>query len=356
MESIVSHKPTVISGKFLPAALDEYICTLLGTMHLDAIFSHYPSLVAQLTEAVETELNLAYGVSNADNSRKIIQKTLFWLYQTALVDPLAPESKNQHNAVMVTLRTMIEKSWLAYEMQNCFMPGLPLTVSPDSFSQHLQQLWLNHRAAEHPLYDYLQHQASKTQLSYFFKCDSALNLLFFDLIAMAMVGARQDTRSELSRNMWDESGMGSDYFTHVNLYKALLTENQIPLPEDNYVHLLSWQGLSGYNLFLLGGINREHYFKLVGALAMTELLDPSHYQKLVCGSKRLGMSDQQLHYYTEHIDVDVIHANGWLQNVITPIVALTPAAMREIWIGANLRLSSIDKYYDYLLEKIIKIN
>jgi len=355
MESLVSHNASPLSGSFLPAALDEYICTLLGTMHLDSIFSHYPSLVAQLTEAVETELTSAYGNNSADNSRKTIQKTLFWLYQTTLVDPLAPESKNQHNAVMVTLRRMIEKTWLAYEMQNCSMPGLPLTVSPDSFSQHLQQLWINHRAAAHPIYDFLQHQASKAQLSYFFKCDSALNLLFFDLIAMALVGARQDTRSELSRNMWDESGMGSDYFTHVNLYKALLAENMIPLPDDNYVHLLGWQGLTGYNLFLLGGINREHYFKLVGALAITELLDPSQYQKLVYGSKRLGLRDQQLHYYTEHIDVDIIHANGWLQHVITPVVCHTPAAMTEIWIGANLRLNTVDKYYDHLLEEVKKI-
>jgi hypothetical protein len=64
--------------------------------------------------------------------------------------------------------------------------------------------------------------ASATQIDYFFKSDSALNLLFFDLVAMGLVGSLPETRAEIAQNLWDEIGQGSQEFTHVNLYKDLL--------------------------------------------------------------------------------------------------------------------------------------
>ncbi|MEL1610966.1 hypothetical protein V2W50_20715, partial [Acinetobacter baumannii] len=35
------------------------------------------------------------------------------------------------------------------------------------------------------------------------------------------------------------------------------------------------------NAFMLGGVNRQHYYKSLGVMAMTELLDPPQYEKLV---------------------------------------------------------------------------
>ena len=52
---------------------------------------------------------------------------------------------------------------------------------------------------------------------------------------------------------------------------------------------------------------------------MTELLDPPQYEKLVAGCRRIGLSDRDVHYYAEHITVDIGHADGWLNNVIVPI-------------------------------------
>lgn len=75
-------------------------------------------------------------------------------------------------------------------------------------------------------------------------------------------------------------------------------------------------GLAGYNAFMLGGVNRQHYYKSLGVMAMTELLDPPQYEKLVAGCRRIGLSERDVHYYAEHITVDIGHADGWLNNVI----------------------------------------
>ncbi len=62
---------------------------------------------------------------------------------------------------------------------------------------------------------------------------------------------------------------------------------------------------------------------------MTELLDPPQYEKLVAGCRRIGLSDRDVHYYAEHITVDIGHADGWLNNVIVPIGKKHPAAMER---------------------------
>lgn len=183
----------------------------------------------------------------------------------------------------------------------------------------LRALCQQHPASHHPLFDFLASEASAAQIDYFFKSDSALNLLFFDLVAMGLVGSLPETRAEIAQNLWDEIGRGSTEITHVNLYKDLLKRRNIALPDNHFAHLYEWQGLAGYNAFMLGGVNRQHYYKSLGVMAMTELLDPPQYEKLVAGCRRIGLSERDVHYYAEHITVDIGHADGWLNNVIVPI-------------------------------------
>lgn len=142
----------------------------------------------------------------------------------------------------------------------------------------LRALCQQHPASHHPLFDFLASEASAAQIDYFFKSDSALNLLFFDLVAMGLVGSLPETRAEIAQNLWDEIGRGSTEITHVNLYKDLLKRRNIALPDNHFAHLYEWQGLAGYNAFMLGGVNRQHYYKSLGVMAMTELLDPPQYE------------------------------------------------------------------------------
>ncbi|MFW8253808.1 iron-containing redox enzyme family protein, partial [Klebsiella pneumoniae] len=91
-----------------------------------------------------------------------------------------------------------------------------------------------------PLFDFLASEASAAQIDYFFKSDSALNLLFFDLVAMGLVGSLPETRAEIAQNLWDEIGQGSTEITHVNLYKDLLKRRNIALPDNHFAHLYEW--------------------------------------------------------------------------------------------------------------------
>ncbi len=157
------------------------------------------------------------------------------------------------------------------------------------------------------------------------------------------------------QNLWDESGRGNPTLSHVSLFRQLLDVVGVGQAEDNHASQLQVEGHAGYNLFMLTSLNRAHYFKLLGVMAMTELLDPSHYEKLVRGCRRVGFGGAgELGYYEEHVTIDIVHAEGWLADVIVPVVEQTPAVGDDIIFGAALRLASCEAYFDALHARLAR--
>lgn len=212
----------------------------------------------------------------------------------------------------------------------------------------LRALCQQHPASHHPLFDFLASEASAAQIDYFFKSDSALNLLFFDLVAMGLVGSLPETRAEIAQNLWDEIGRGSTEITHVNLYKDLLKRRNIALPDNHFAHLYEWQGLAGYNAFMLGGVNRLHYYKSLGVMAMTSC---STRRSMKTGG---GLSADWAFRARRALLCRTYHGRyrpcgrlaeqcdcaDWQKH---------PAAMEEVFFGAALRLQTCNDYYDGLL-------
>lgn len=329
--------------------LDALFFQLIDSNDINSIFERRPQTAQQLMSLASEACFNAFEHQNEEALRQVHQ-ALFYAYHSHLAEPLSCSSRNQYHPVLLQVRTFLESQWLFSEKRR--VRSQAFFLSPGNIIEELQRLWKNHSVSSHALFDFLEHEANSHQLYYFFKSDSALNLLFFDLVAMTLVGSFPETRGEISQNLWDEIGQGSNEFTHVNLYKDLLYRRGINLPDDHYTHLYDWQGLAGYNLFMMGGVTRCHYYKLIGMMAMTELLDPSQYEKLVNGSRRLGLSARDVHYYSEHISVDVDHADGWLNNVIIPVAERYPEALEEIYFGAQLRLQTCQDYYDNLLRTL----
>ncbi len=139
-------------------------------------------------------------------AKRAVQQALFDLYQSYLGEPLSDPSRNQYDPYLIQVRNQLEQRWLEYERQR--YGALPDDMNPERFIDELIDLWRSHRASHHPLFDYLETEATEKQIYYFFKSDSALNLLFFDLVAMTLVGSLPETRSEISHNLWDEVWRG----------------------------------------------------------------------------------------------------------------------------------------------------
>lgn len=272
-------------------------------------------------------------------------RALFGLYELQICRPDDPAVANQHDPLLYRVRTVLETAWLAAEQPAIHCP-------PEATVPTIQRLCEGHRAASHALFDFLANDADLVAMHRFFASDSALNIRFFDLLALSMVGSDEFARPELVQNLYDESGRGNAKEAHVRTFRDLLDDRGLAQARTDHIDALSWQGCAGHNLFMMTALSRAHYWKLLGVMAVTELIDPASYEKVVKGCRRLGLVQHAYRYYSEHVEIDVVHGRGWLDNVIVPLVAGTPAASAEIVLGAQLRLGSCEQYYDHLLSSL----
>jgi hypothetical protein len=337
----------------LAGSLDEGIELLREMPDLDLHLENQEGYEARWLAKVAGRLDAAFERREMEALYEV-HRALFLLYELHVADPGQVRCANQFNGLLTRLRGTIERRWLAAEARQ--MPALPVPTDADGLIAALKQVWREHPVAQHPIFDFLERDATRAQVVQFFQSDSALNIRFFDLIALSLVGSRHEVRKELAQNFWDEAGRGEPTRSHVSLFRHLLDIAGIGQAEDDHASVLGWQGLAGYNLFMLGCLNRQHYYKSLGVLSMTELLDPSQYEKLARGCRRVGFGvGQEMDYYDEHISIDVVHGEGWLVNVIKPVVERSPSAMADILAGAYLRLTTCQDYYDDLYGKLMLV-
>ncbi|EOV8970239.1 iron-containing redox enzyme family protein [Cronobacter turicensis] len=327
----------------------------------DDIYGFTPILLAWINGDSETPpaLNTLHEIlqrawhENSAVDEKIAQHALFIIYQSVLSHPLSAPASRQYDPAVLEIKNAIEQQWMEHEFAGLVIPDEVKTAR--HYGDYLKTVWHAHNASHHPLFEFLEKDASTRQLYYFFKSDSALNLIFFDLVAYTLIGSQPETRGTISENLWDEIGHGDNVFTHVNLYKDVLARQDITLPANHYIDMYGTEALAGHNAFMLGSVNRKHYYKLLGVMAMTEVLDPPQYEKLVNGCLRLGLISRDVKYYTEHITIDIKHGDDWLYNVIDVIAERDPATRKEFYLGSLLRLRTAERYYDQLMQKLLAL-
>ncbi|AHI24877.1 hypothetical protein H845_932 [Komagataeibacter xylinus E25] len=308
-----------------------------------------------LRALVERSCELAF-TENDLNARKTVHRVLHDLYGLHLSKPLPGLADNQYSVQLLRIRRMMETSWMKWELAHT--GPVPSGIEPEAIGAAIKSLWKSHSGHNHAVFDFMKTDASRTQIIKYFTTDYALNMRFYDLIVLSLVGIDEDVRMEVANNFWDEMGQGNPARTHVQLYRDLLEYLQIEDAPERFVDALGWEGLSGYNLLLYFAFNRREYFRSIGALAITELSDPDQYAKLLAGCRRVGIGTDRpsvLDYYSEHVEVDALHGDGWIDNVIVPVLRRYPGEAQAVLEGAAMRLNSSKAYWDWQLAEMAKV-
>lgn len=290
----------------------------------------------------------AYG-SNDPALLHDVHHGLYLLQSTHFAAPDDIAAPSQFSPLLVALRSTLEDA-----MINRMLSDVDVDEAADELAFMIREQVRNHAAGAHRLFDRLEHQASLAEIRVFFESDARLNERFFDLLTMCLVGTSGLAKAELAANLWDEAGRGNHVHGHVQLFSEALASVGGQEPTDESLFSWEWQALAGHNLFVALCTNRKHAFRAMGLMAATELLDPPQYSKLVSGCKRVGLAVPE--YYAEHIEIDIVHGSGWLDNVVTPLAQTKPRAARQIMEGVVLRLESCRGYYDALLQKLQSVD
>lgn len=172
---------------------------------------------------------------------------------------------------------------------------------------------------------------------------------------MATIGLNDESsRIEISKNYWDELGCGEKDLCHSTWAEKFATalglrndlswsEEFTSYPEECIEFFVVSQNLAS---------RKYNWLYLIGHLGTTETIDPVLNVRIVEIGKKLGFSESDLEYFTQHIKVDAIHSADWMSKVVIPVCQEDPEHRLEIAIGAELHLKYLYKCHDAILAKI----
>jgi hypothetical protein len=243
---------------------------------------------------------------------------------------------------MLTVR--LSAAWLKDERSQIRTDDVP--TDPEGFSRWFADTMDRHPAPDHPVYEFLEHKATLRGFRYFIAQECTVDAEFADLIAMTQLGAEPSWKLEMAHNYWDEMGAGDPSKNHAAHFSR--AAELMELPSGGQMSLLSGALACGSMLTLLA-MNRCLNIQSIGALAATELAVPRRFTQVARGGRRLGVPAAVVDYYAMHVEGAEKHAEGWMTNVVAPLIRKSPRHASALAEGVLLRLNTSLAYCDGLL-------
>ncbi len=305
----------------------------------------YARRAADLDQAAPTVRELTTrlldGMRSGDlDARRELHSALYRINTAAISCPWQHDGFNVGHPLFSWLRDAIESAWLDDERDRAVPEVADVPLDPEGFASFVTDVIQRHRSGVgHPLFRFLQRDATRAQLREFHLQESPLDVIFADLLCLIMAGLPGPLRQEVAANFWDEMGRGSLQFAHRTLRERMTESLGLSTSAHlDTVELFGWEELALANLYYRATLDRQRLCEGIGILLATEMAVPGRIECQLEGCLRVGMKQADLRYLEEHVTVDVAHADGWLRAVVLPIVRARPEAATDVMLGVWRRL------------------
>lgn len=246
------------------------------------------------------------------------------------------------------ISSVLEASMLKYERTQ--ISATEIESYPEQGNEYvkwLKKMISNHESSVHPLYNkYMSESATASDLALYLTQETSLDPRFDDILALMQIGTQGAEKLEIANNYYDEMGNGNPDEVHTFLFAKAL--NELKVDKEFIKNNMLLDSVVAGNLSSCFALSRRHYFKSVGYFGVTEYLAPRRFKHVVGAWKRNDLPQAGIVYHKLHIQIDTVHANGWFNNIIAPLVDQSPAIGKEIALGAMIRLNSSERYLDSL--------
>lgn len=185
-----------------------------------------------------------------------------------------------------------------------------------------------------PLFDWLEHTATLSQMRWFLRQEAAGEAGFEDLLACTQVKLPVVAKLECARNFWDEMGHGKAGAMHGPMLERMVRG----LDLAPSIETTTWQSLALANTMLALALTRRYAYHSLGALGVIELTAPGRVSKVAAGMRRLGLDPKMRAYFDLHAALDVSHSRCWNREILHSLVAADPACAPFLAEGALIRL------------------
>ena len=219
------------------------------------------------------------------------------------------------------------------------------------FIRLLTKQIVKHSSNHHDFYtEYVANLASTEDIKFYVAQECILDPRFDDIIAYLQIGCSSQQKMELAANYWDEMGNGDIDKMHTNMFSETIRAVGI---DDNYMkNNLLWQSVESGNLSSIFALNKEYFYEAIGYFAVVEYMVPRRFKSVITGWKRCNLPEKGIAYHCLHLQVDALHAKGWMDNVIIPAFEKDMNLGRKILKGALLRLNSSQRYLNAMYCKL----
>ena len=152
------------------------------------------------------------------------------------------------------------------------------------------------------------------------------------LVVPRLPGGR--AKAALLEIQFDEYGAGSPARLHHDLFARGMAASGLVADPGHYAAEAIPEVLEQNNALTLFGLQRRLRGAALGHLAVFEATSSIPSRQLVQGLDRLGMAQEVIAYYNEHVEADAVHEQLALRDVCAAAVEAEPALAEDVLLGA----------------------
>jgi len=310
---------------------------------------------AALLELAARTAEQAFSPGTPADLRKLaelhVHRTLYRIYVGRVAVPWSNAWTDLDSYRFDHLRQVLEAAWTRAESGR-FADTLGPLPSLDRFPAWARQMCQQDRSnVSHPLFAFLRDEAGIEQLREFIVQETPFDIHFGDILAMMMPGVYGRAKMEFSKNFWDEMGRGDLASMHRQLRQQMT--KQLGVDDDVYfadIERFRVEELRLANMYFHAVFNRALLPQAIGMMLATELMVPGRLDQQIAGWRRVGVKDESMRYLLEHTVVDVEHANGWMHEVVLPMLERQPGLIADVVTGMARRLAYAAEVCDGMMD------
>ncbi|MFF1819321.1 iron-containing redox enzyme family protein [Kribbella sp. NPDC058245] len=248
----------------------------------------------------------------------------------------------QWDPEIVAFRAQLERPWTTWLAVNCRV--LP-TDAP--VAEQLRELVDGDNGPK--LSAYLRRHATLEQFREFVLNRSVYQLKEADPHSFGIPRLDGAAKAALVEIQSDEYGAGRAERMHAELFRTTMRWLGLNDAYGHYLPAVPAVTLAISNVMSLFAMHQRWTPALLGHLAALEMTSTLPNRQYAAGAARLGATDAQSRYFTEHVEADAVHEQIAAHDLCGSYVREHPAATGEVLFGAACSLALDNLFAEHLL-------
>jgi hypothetical protein len=229
------------------------------------------------------------------------------------------------------------------------VPDLGMAVAPSQLGGEIMRLIDEDDGPQ--LSAYMERSATLEQFREFLIHRSAYQLKEADPHSWAIPRLEGPPKAALVEVQADEYGGGRPDRVHATLFAKAMRALDLDADYGAYLARIPAATLATVNLMSLFGLHRRLRGAIVGHLAAFETTSPVPNGRYAKGLRRLGLGEDALDFFDEHVEADSVHENIAVYDMAQGLAMAEPELAGDILFGVRALLHLDARFAAHLLDR-----